>query len=50
MAILGPTLGSARFDTRGELRVAERLNDFLKRTHASGTTSRSDREGIILIS
>lgn len=30
MATLIPTLGSARFDTRGELRVAERLNDFLE--------------------
>jgi hypothetical protein len=30
MAILIPTIGSARFDTRGELRVAERLQDFLE--------------------
>jgi len=30
MATLVPTLGSARFDTRGELRLAERLKDFLE--------------------
>ena len=30
MATLIPTLGSARFDTRGELRLAERLKDFLE--------------------
>jgi hypothetical protein len=30
MATLIPTIGSARFDTRGELRVAERLKDFLE--------------------
>lgn len=30
MATLIPTLGSARFDSRGELRFAERLRDFLE--------------------
>ncbi|MGH6612414.1 MAG: nuclease-related domain-containing protein, partial [Burkholderiaceae bacterium] len=30
MAILIPTLGSARFDSAGELRCAERLKDFLE--------------------
>lgn len=30
MATLIPTLGSARFDTRGELRLAERLREFLE--------------------
>ena len=30
MATLIPTLGTARFDTRGELRLAERLKDFLE--------------------
>lgn len=30
MATLIPSLGSARFDTRGELRLAERLKDFLE--------------------
>lgn len=30
MANLIPSLGSARFDTRGELRLAERLKDFLE--------------------
>lgn len=30
MAILIPTLGSARFDSRGELRLAERLREFLE--------------------
>lgn len=30
MATLIPTLGSARFDSRGELRIAERLKDFLE--------------------
>jgi hypothetical protein len=30
MAILIPTIGSARFDSRGELRLAERLKDFLE--------------------
>src|ERR1044072_1451572 len=30
MAILIPRLGFARFDTRGELRLAERLTDFLE--------------------
>ena len=30
MATLIPTIGSARFDTRGELRVAERLKHFLE--------------------
>lgn len=30
MATLIPTLGAARFDTRGELRLAERLKDFLE--------------------
>lgn len=30
MATLIPLLGSARFDTRGELRLAERLKDFLE--------------------
>src|SRR6201985_2841037 len=30
MAILIPSLGFARFDTRGELRLAERLKDFLE--------------------
>ncbi len=30
MATLIPTLGSARFDSRGELRLAERLKDFLE--------------------
>lgn len=30
MAILIPTLGSARFDTAGEARLAERLRDFLE--------------------
>lgn len=30
MAILIPSLGYARFDTRGELRLAERLKDFLE--------------------
>src|SRR6187402_2746063 len=30
MATLIPTLGSAHFDSRGELRLAERLKDFLE--------------------
>ncbi|MEW6149411.1 MAG: hypothetical protein ACOY3N_23965 [Bradyrhizobium sp.] len=30
MAILIPSLGFARFDSRGELRLAERLKDFLE--------------------
>lgn len=30
MAYLIPSLGAARFDTRGELRLAERLKDFLE--------------------
>jgi len=30
MATLIPTLGSARFDTRGELRLAERTRDFME--------------------
>ena len=30
MATLVPSLGAARFDTRGELRLAERLKDFLE--------------------
>ncbi|KAB2311504.1 AAA family ATPase [Betaproteobacteria bacterium SCN2] len=30
MATLIPTLGTTRFDTRGELRLAERLKDFLE--------------------
>jgi hypothetical protein len=30
MAILIPSIGYARFDTRGELRLAERLKDFLE--------------------
>ena len=30
MAILIPSLGYARFDSRGELRLAERLKDFLE--------------------
>jgi len=30
MATLIPSIGSARFDTRGELRLAERLKDFLE--------------------
>jgi hypothetical protein len=30
MATLIPTLGTARFDSRGELRLAERLKDFLE--------------------
>lgn len=30
MATLIPTLGAARFDSRGELRLAERLKDFLE--------------------
>jgi len=30
MAILIPSLGYARFDTRGEQRLAERLKDFLE--------------------
>src|ERR1700749_2554426 len=30
MAVLIPSLGSTRFDTGGELRVAERLKDFLE--------------------
>src|SRR4051812_15228129 len=30
MATLIPSLGTARFDTRGELRLAERLKDFLE--------------------
>jgi len=30
MATLIPSLGSAQFDSRGELRLAERLNDFLE--------------------
>src|SRR6478672_2834040 len=30
MAVLIPSLGYARFDTRGELRLAERLKDFLE--------------------
>jgi hypothetical protein len=30
MAVLIPSLGFARFDTRGELRLAERLKDFLE--------------------
>jgi hypothetical protein len=30
MATLVPSLGSARFDSRGELRIAERLKDFLE--------------------
>ena len=30
MATLIPSLGSARFDARGELRLAERLKDFLE--------------------
>ena len=30
MAILIPSLGFARFDTGGELRLAERLKDFLE--------------------
>ena len=30
MATLIPSLGFARFDTRGELRLAERLKDFLE--------------------
>jgi Nuclease-related domain/AAA domain/UvrD-like helicase C-terminal domain len=30
MATLIPSLGAARFDTRGELRLAERLKDFLE--------------------
>ena len=30
MATLIPSLGSARFDRRGELRLAERLEDFLE--------------------
>ena len=30
MATLIPTIGSARFDSRGELRLAERLKDFLE--------------------
>ena len=30
MATLIPSLGSARFDSRGELRLAERLKDFLE--------------------
>ena len=32
MATLIPSLGSARFDSRGELRLAERLKDFLEDT------------------
>ncbi len=30
MATLIPSLGSARFDSRGELRLAERLKDFVE--------------------
>src|SRR5688572_13548379 len=30
MATLSPSLGSARFESRGELRLAERLKDFLE--------------------
>jgi hypothetical protein len=30
MATLIPTLGAARFDARGELRLAERLKDCLE--------------------
>jgi len=30
MATLIPSLGSAQFDSRGELRLAERLKDFLE--------------------
>ncbi len=30
MATLIPSLGAARFDSRGELRLAERLKDFLE--------------------
>jgi hypothetical protein len=30
MATLIPSLGTARFDSRGELRLAERLKDFLE--------------------
>jgi hypothetical protein len=30
MATLIPSLGSARFDSRAELRLAERLKDFLE--------------------
>ena len=30
MALLIPSLGFARFDSRGELRLAERLKDFLE--------------------
>ena len=30
MATLIPSLGSARFDAKGELRLAERLKDFLE--------------------
>jgi hypothetical protein len=30
MATLIPSIGTARFDTRGELRLAERLKDFLE--------------------
>lgn len=30
MATLIPSLGCARFDSRGELRLAERLKDFLE--------------------
>jgi len=30
MATLIPSLGSAHFDTRGELRLAERLKNFLE--------------------
>jgi hypothetical protein len=32
MATLIPTLGSTRFDSAGELRLAERLKDFLEDT------------------
>ena len=40
MAILIPSLGFARFDTRGELRLAERLRTSSKKTLSFGTTSR----------
>jgi hypothetical protein len=32
VATLIPTLGAARFDARGELRLAERLKDYLEDT------------------
>ncbi|MBY0577674.1 MAG: hypothetical protein K2P57_01370 [Burkholderiales bacterium] len=42
MTTLIPSLGAARFDARGELRLAERLKDCLEDNAWVGTTSRSD--------